>query len=898
MMHDKMQGGAGEAQPPISKTVMTDADPTPIGGLGTGAGSPISQFEPLKDRKIGCYRIGRELGRGGMGTVYLAERDDDQIEMTVAIKVMHPGMDSVKLFKRFLNERQILADLQHANIARLIDGGTTEQGLPYLVMEYVDGLPLDRFCREHSLSIAQRLVLFGKVCQAVDFAHRNMILHRDLKPGNVLVTREGEPVLLDFGIARILNTPHEARLTHTGDFMMTPEYASPEQINGLGASKAGDVYALGVMLYELITGELPYQFGSRSMAEYQKVICRVDPTKPSEIAGLNSSLPTRDCRSNQMLSADLDAVVLKVLRKEPEHRYASAQALWEDLSRCLVGLPVEARGKAWQYRVGKFIRRNKWRLLPTAALLTFFIFACCKHLEAQNSRAEAQERAQMVRVAQQQAAISRRKAAEEKRMAQQLVDEKSAQEQQEKLAKEKMRSQRDQARQATEHIREEHQKTAAQLAAIAQERDRAQKEIAALEQERQRIADEVAALEQQRLAAEQARKQEIEKRLTVEKERDASQHMLDLINKLFRDTGSGTVTTSILLEQGIKALPSEFASKGPERARLMNLAGAVYVSLGRYDDALPLLEEGLSFHRNSTSAEPTSDAIIGNLNDLAYLHMKRGDFTQAQKLYSEARDLQRAQYGAEHESIADTTFHMGLLAQTKGDFEAAWQYYKDTFEMRRSIFGLEHTSIPPVLEQLAGLHAAVGNLAQATATQQQALTIMRKLFDEDSEAMLAAIARLKHYCCSGDAIEVNDYYSETMLSEESEEVRSSIEELSKSLHENLSQEPVVEHGGHEPPPHGEGGHGSPPPNGESRSADGRGNHGGSQQVASSGNSGRHGNKSKHGSQSNQKQGQHRSMNSFGQRTGNRGSSTMKSGFASSGGMRGGSRGGSRGGGRR
>ena len=306
--------------------------------------------------RIGVYKVLREIGHGGMGTVYLAERDDEQYRQQVAIKLINPGLGGELIRRRFRNEMQILADLNHPNIARLFDGGETADGVPYLVIEYVAGSPINDYCDGHDLSIEQRLKLFSTVCDAVQYAHQHLVIHRDIKPGNILVTSEGLPKLVDFGIAKLLSgdtsTP-EANMTAMP--FMTPEYASPEQVRGGSVTTATDVYSLGVVLYELLSGRSPYRLTSRVPHELAQAICEQNPVRPSTM------------RAPKRLHSDLDNIVLMAMRKEPERRYGTAQQLAEDIQRHLDGRPVRARHDTFSYRAGKFIRRQK--VAVTAAAL-------------------------------------------------------------------------------------------------------------------------------------------------------------------------------------------------------------------------------------------------------------------------------------------------------------------------------------------------------------------------------------------------------------------------------------------------------------------------------------------------------------------------------------------------
>ncbi len=315
-------------------------------------------------RRIGAYAIVRELGRGGMGAVYLAQRADGAFEKQVAIKVLKRGTDTDEVLRRFQSERKILARLNHPNIARLLDAGTTDDGLPYFVMDYVDGKPITKYANEHRSSVTQRLNLFRAVCSAVSYAHQNLIIHRDLKPSNVLVTNEGEVKLLDFGIAKLVQEAEaeaeQQRVTVTLLRVMTPEYASPEQVKGEPVTTVSDVYSLGVFLYELLTGERPYKLKRRTPAEITKTICEQEPERPSTAVKERDSRFVRfTIHDSRSLRGDLDNIVLKALRKVPERRYLSVDQLSDDIRRHLEGLPVRARKDTFSYRASKFIQSHK-----------------------------------------------------------------------------------------------------------------------------------------------------------------------------------------------------------------------------------------------------------------------------------------------------------------------------------------------------------------------------------------------------------------------------------------------------------------------------------------------------------------------------------------------------------
>jgi eukaryotic-like serine/threonine-protein kinase len=308
---------------------------------------------------IGPYRVIRELGHGGMGTVFLAARADKTFEKLVAIKVIRPGLDTDQILQRFRSERQILATLDHPNITRLLDGGTTEDGLPYFVMEFIEGEPIDQYCDARKFGVNERLGIFQGVCAAVSYAHQHLVIHRDIKPDNVLVTKEGVPRLLDFGIAKLLTPGTSTAETLTTLRPLTPEFASPEQIRGEPITTGSDVYALGVLLYRLLSGSSPYG-SANSQTELERAICEREPERPSAVVedAIASASGEATDKLRRRLKGDLDNIVLRAMRKEPQRRYASADQLSQDITRYLTHLPVAARPDTARYRAAKFIRRH------------------------------------------------------------------------------------------------------------------------------------------------------------------------------------------------------------------------------------------------------------------------------------------------------------------------------------------------------------------------------------------------------------------------------------------------------------------------------------------------------------------------------------------------------------
>ena len=355
----------------------------------------LLEDDALAGQQIGAYKIIGEIGHGGMGAVYLAERADGKFSQRVALKLLKREMNTSAIRRRFRREREILASLDHPNIARLLDAGTTADKIPFLAMEYVDGLPIDEYCERNELGLEERLELFRKVCSVVDFAHRSLVIHRDLKPSNILVTGDGTPKLLDFGISKIVSDESDNTATVTRLGVMTPSYASPEQLRSESVTTAADIYSLGVILYQLLCGHRPFESRESDLKEILKAVSDIDPPLPSAMAQTETGPPSGSgWQSNgnlaavghtepangqvtsprtvsikpQYLRGDLDNIVLKALKKEPERRYLSAESFSEDIRRHLAGLPVTARPDTFSYRAEKFVKRNSISVVAAALI--------------------------------------------------------------------------------------------------------------------------------------------------------------------------------------------------------------------------------------------------------------------------------------------------------------------------------------------------------------------------------------------------------------------------------------------------------------------------------------------------------------------------------------------------
>jgi serine/threonine protein kinase/tetratricopeptide (TPR) repeat protein/TolB-like protein len=397
------------------ESLLAAAENEAAGDASAAASAESSRLnDAMIGRRIGAYKIIQRIGRGGMATVYLASRADEQYEKQVAFKILLPELGSEELLRRFRNERQTLAKLDHPNIVKLLDGGSTEEGLPYLVMDYVQGVPIDKYCDNRKLSTEERLRLFCQICAAVQCAHENLIVHRDLKPSNILITEDGSPKLLDFGISKVLKPHNGSPVTQTLTRRMTPAYASPEQVKGEAVTPATDIYSLGVVLYELLTGHRPYKLKHQTPAEVERAICEQEPEKPSTAVNRveTEDLPdgTTVCKTPEVVSAsrggqpeklrrrlsgDLDNIVLMALQKEPHRRYVSVEEFSQDIEHNLQHRPIRARRSTLAYRSSKFVGRHKTEVIAVAMMIVVLL-AAVGYTVWEERRATGRARAELV----------------------------------------------------------------------------------------------------------------------------------------------------------------------------------------------------------------------------------------------------------------------------------------------------------------------------------------------------------------------------------------------------------------------------------------------------------------------------------------------------------------------
>lgn len=669
--------------------------PAPFGATMPGA-SP-GAFE---GKRIGPYRIVREIGRGGMGAVYLAERDDPQFRQRVALKLIKRGMDTDAVQQRFLRERQILARLQHPHIARLYDGGVTDAGQPYFAMEYIDGMPLTAYCDDHRLDIEARLRLFEQVGDAVHYAHRNLIVHRDLKPSNILVTEDGTVKLLDFGIAKWIDEEAAPALTWTGMRVLTPAYAAPEQVAGEPVTTAADVYALGVVLYELLTGHTPHAGTLPLKTSHIKrpsaaVAGSTTITHPDGAASvltpeaISQARATRPERLRRRLSGDLDAICLKALRPEPEQRYDSAGVFVEDVKRHLAGLPVEAHAGAAGYRLRKFIQRNRV-LVGATALVILALSAGLAAALWQARRAEAA------------AARAEAEAATAEQVKEYLVTVFGASDPWEQPGGAELTA-RELLAQGVERVGTLEREPAVQAELL----DALGNVYSSLG-----LFDEARALLEQALAKRRA--------LHGAEHEEVATSTVSLAGLLL-DMGAYDEAEPLYRE----ALAMRRRLLGPDHldyAATLNDLGVLLNSRGEYGEAEPLLRASLAIQRRHHGAKAHRTVAVTLANLAGGLRDKKA-YDEAEQLYREALAMQRQLLGADHPNVATSLSNLARVLREREDYEEAEALMREALAMRQRLFGDAHHLTAGTRYQLGRLLLTTGRATEAESLFRQALHV-------------------------------------------------------------------------------------------------------------------------------------------------------------------------------
>lgn len=649
------------------------------------AAQRIAAEEDLSAERIGAYRLLRPLGEGGMGKVYLAARADDLYRKKVAIKTVHGGLgQSPAMLLRFRSERQILANLEHPNIARLLDGGITEAGTPYLVMEYVDGVRVDDYCRVNKLGTEQRLQLFCTVCAAVDYAHKHLVVHRDIKPANILVTADGVPKLLDFGIAKLID-PEFGNLTPTltSDRMMTPEYASPERVHGGPVTTATDVYALGVLLYELLAGNRPYRLDLAGPFEMARMICEQDPEPPSVAGAANAESAPPDAL--EKLSRDLDNIVLMAMRKEPARRYVSASALAGDVKAYLAGYPVDARTATWQYRSGKFIRRHKAAASAAAivalALVAFSIGMGLLARRATLGRLAAQREAQFLQGI--FAAATPDRARGRQITARELLDQG--------------------AKRVDRELAGDPELQGTMLDAIG----RAYSTLG-LYGQAELLLERAYVLRSQTLGVWNT---------------DVAGALFDLATSI-RMQGEYKKAEPFF-RQSLAIRERKLGERSADVAESLSALGECLYLENRDADAEPVLRKALAIDR-----EIDSDSFAGNY--LALLLKRRGNFVEGLQLLREQVEYERRHLGADSPDFALALHNLAGALIDAGDLASAETAERRALELQRKIMGNDHPDLAYPLNNLGNLLLGKGDWQAAEPLLRESLELRRRTVGEKS----------------------------------------------------------------------------------------------------------------------------------------------------------------------
>jgi eukaryotic-like serine/threonine-protein kinase len=710
-----------------------------------------SLLEAHRDRligtRVGPYRIVSILGHGGMSTVYRGERDDSQYKQTVAIKVLQHATLHPRLRSRLHSERHILATLDHPSIARLIDSGDLEDGTPYLVMEHVDGESIDEYCDSRTLFVRERIGLFIQVCAAVQYAHRNLVVHRDIKSSNIFVTDDGAPKLLDFGIAKLLapeSLSHTLPVTRLQERILTPENAAPEQVLGRPITTATDIYALGVLLYQLLTGRSPYRLLSYSQLQLERAICMDDPVRPSQMVLAKLNGETDDDRSRisdrrglspqrlrARLSGDLDAIISMAMRKEPDRRYASVEALADDLNRHLLGQPVRARHGDWRYHSAKFLRRHLLAAAGVAAaFLALALFAGAMLWE--NHRIE----------------LARDATAQERDRAQQvsafLVDVFSQADPFNAQGKEPT---------AKDLLDRGAERISGNLSLQPEVRAQLLESIG-LAYRRQGLSERAIPLFEQAVAI---RRQErpldnghvavalanLARALTDAGHLISAEAYLEQAVSLSEGAGDAhaTETADILAQYATFALDAKsdpalasqlygkalniyrnaIGSQNLQVASTLDGLASTAVWMDDYALAERYQREALTIFQSTVSRNHPDNAIA--LATLGYILTQRAKYAEAEQVLNEALQIERSVFGPENQRIAAIEGDLGILYDREGDITRAMAATQTALKITRDRLGPDHYMTGYYLDALANLYLKADNLPAAEANARQALAI-------------------------------------------------------------------------------------------------------------------------------------------------------------------------------
>ncbi len=694
-------------------------------------------FGPLVNAgsMVGPYRVIDEIGRGGMAVVYLAERADGQFDQQVALKLMRPGDAREEFIRRFEQERQILALLNHPNIARLLDGGLAEDGRPYFAMEYVAGMPIDQYCDNRRLSIDDRIQLIMTVGHAVQHAHALLIVHRDLKPSNILVSTDGQIKLLDFGIAKLTEPQHAAYAvpaTRTQQRLMTPEYASPEQVTGAPVTVATDVYQLGALAYELLTGQRTLRLQNRTAGEVERAICHQQPSRPSDAVtrpgepldtdALSKARRTTPTALRGKLRGDLDNIVLKALAKEPRQRYQSVDHLVEDLERFRRNEPVRARKPTWAYRSGRFVSRHRFGVIAASLVFASLVAGLVGTAwQAQVARAQATKSAKAIEFL---VAVFETADPEEERdrdiTAREVLD-------------------RGAERMAIE-LREQPDVHAEMMNAIG----RIYRNIGLQDRAEVMLTDALT----------------MRRQLHGPNSLEVSDTLTELA-ALYANEKDYAASHAHHAE----ALTIRQARQGPRSLGIalnMHEMGMALYGQGQFEDAERVVREALAIRHALT---PTADRALGEaLSDLAIVLHARGELQSAERLQREALDINTRALGVDHPVVARTSLNLAAVLRALGDPDGAAEgLLRESLRIRRLTFGNRHENVANGATGLALVLSDMGEFEEAQRLLLEALAIRRQNFGNDNPALAMSLVNCGYvFYLKGDMNNAEVYYREAV----------------------------------------------------------------------------------------------------------------------------------------
>jgi len=724
-----------------------------------------AQSRAIAGKKIGAYRVVREIGQGGMAVVYLGQRDDQNYRKQVAIKMVKPGIGTEQVLQRFLNERQTLAALDHSNIVKLLDGGSSEEGSPYLVMEYVEGLPIDRYCDLHRLSIDDRLRLFREVCSAVQYAHENLVIHRDLKPGNILIAKGGVPRLLDFGIAKLLNPEcfQAPFVTRTDVRPMTPEYASPEQILGHAITTATDVYSLGVLLFELLTGHRLYRPAGQSLLEMERLVCESEFEKPSAVinrkkekaTGEDEAQPaiTPESVSEQrgglhpaelqrQLRGDLDWITMKAVEKDPSRRYATVSELSADIGRYLTHEPVLARPASTTYRARKYVRRHPFG--ATVAVGLVLLLAGFAGTQFFQLRRITRERDRANRITEFMEGMFKVSDPSEARgntiTAREILDKASRDvdtgvAQDPELQAQMMQVMGDVYKSLGLFPR-------AQLL-FERSADTRRRVLGPENPETLRSMDDLAWILNQEGHAAEAEKLQREtvatrRRIFGLQHLDTLKSMSNLAWTLDRE---GHYAEAEKLDREVLDVRQRVLKTDDRQTVVsMNNLAATLGHEGHYAEAEKLKRATLDIRRRILG--PEHPDTLTAMNNLAFTLQQEGHYAEAEKLQRETLGMQRRILGPEH---PDTLRSMNNLANTLVNEEhiaAAEQMQREALSAKQRVLGPEHQDTLWAMKELAQALQSEGRYPEAEKLQRQTLEIQRRVLGPERPNTLSTMSDL------------------------------------------------------------------------------------------------------------------------------------------------------------